>query len=124
MAHYAQLDKNNIVVNVFVGKDENDLPDGIDSWEEYYAVEGFTIKRTSYNTYAGKHLLGGEPFRVNYAQIGFTYDEQRDAFIPPKPYESWILNEETCLWEAPVDRPDDGKPRIWDEKSGSWVEVS
>jgi len=101
MAHYAQLDSNNIVVNVFVGRDEDDLADGVTSWEEYYAPDGYTVKRTSYNTYGGQHSEGGTPFRKNYAGIGYTYDEARDAFIPPQPGPDWTLDEETCTWVAP-----------------------
>ena len=101
MAHYAELDANNIVVQVFVGRDENDLPDGITDWEEYYARPGFTVKRTSYNTVAGQHTLGGTPFRGNYAGIGFTYDEDLDAFIPPKPSEDATLDTETYTWIVP-----------------------
>jgi hypothetical protein len=101
MAHWAQIDLRGIVVSVFVGRDEDDLAEGVTDWEEYYAPEGFTVKRTSYNTYGGVHTGGGTPFRKNYAGIGFTYDEERDAFIPPKPDESAVLNEETCLWELP-----------------------
>jgi len=109
MAHYAQLDSNNLVVQVFVGRD--DMVDGIDDWEIYYAPEGFTVKKTSYNTMAGVHYTTDEDgrrtpsadqskaFRKNYAGIGFTYDEARDAFIPPKPGDDWILNEETYSWE-------------------------
>ena len=123
MAHYAQLDKDNVVVSVFVGRDEDDLVDGVTDWEEYYAPEGFTVKRTSYNTFGGEHISDGVPFRFNYAGIGYTYDEQRDAFIPPKQFESWILNEEKCLWEAPVPYPSDGKSYTWDEESLSWVEI-
>jgi len=121
MAHYALLDSQNIVQRVFVGRDEDDLAPGVDDWETYYAPEGFTVKRTSYNTQGGQHLLGGEPFRCNYAGIGYTYDEDRDAFIPPKPYESWVLDETTCLWVAPVDMPDDGQAYTWDESVGEWV---
>jgi len=101
MAHYAQLDSRNIVVNVFVGRDENDLAEGVTDWETYYAPEGYTVKRTSYNTYGGAHLLGGTPFRKNYAGIGFTYDEARDAFIPPQPSPDCTLDEDTCLWVCP-----------------------
>jgi hypothetical protein len=92
MAHYAYLNENNIVVDVIVGKNEGE--DGID-WEKYYGA-----KRTSYNTFAGKHSLGGTPFRKNYAGIGFAYDQARDAFIPPKPEGEHVLNEETCQWDA------------------------
>jgi hypothetical protein len=99
MAHYAQLDSGNVVVNVFVGRDEDDLAEGVTSWEEYYAPEGFTVKRTSYNTVAGEHLDGGTPFRGNYAGIGYTYDEALDAFIAPMPEDGeWVLDEETFSW--------------------------
>lgn len=79
--------------------------------------------QTSYNTYGGQHPEG-RPLRKNYAGIGYTYDAQKDAFIPPKPFESWILNEETCLWNAPIQKPNDGKQYEWDEKTISWIEVS
>jgi len=122
MAHYAFLDANNIVINVIVGKNEGE--DGID-WEEFYGA-----KRTSYNTLGGIHynLETGQPsedqskaFRKNYAGIGFTYDPVRDAFIPPKPYDSWILNEQTCQWEAPVLYPTDGQEYYWNEETLSWL---
>ena len=79
--------------------------------------------QTSYNTYGGVHKLGGTPLRKNYAGIGFTYDYEKDAFIPPKPFNSWTLNETTCLWEAPTPRPQDGKLYDWDETTTAWVEV-
>ena len=79
--------------------------------------------QTSYNTYGGEHKLGGEPLRKNYAGIGFTYDHILDAFIPPKPFDSWELNEDTCLWQAPVSIPDDGKLYTWNEITTSWDEV-
>lgn len=118
MAHYAFLNEQSIVVEVIVGKDEGQ--DGID-WEQYYGkVRGMVCKRTSYNTAGGVHTSGGTAFRKNYAGIGFIYDESRDAFIPPKPYPSWILNEESCLWEAPVSYPDDGSEYVWDERNITW----
>lgn len=118
MAHYAFLDKNNKVVEVIVGKDENE---GIYDWEVYYGSKrGMICKRTSYNTRGGEHVSGGTPFRKNYAGIGYTYDEARDAFIPPKPFDSWLLNEDTCLWEAPVLMPEDGMYK-WDEETTNWV---
>ena len=80
-------------------------------------------KQTSYNTLGGVHRLGGTPFRKNYAAIGYTYDEDRDAFIPPKPFTSWTLNESTCRWEAPVAYPDDGKRYEWNESTKSWDEI-
>ena len=77
--------------------------------------------QTSYNTRGGEHTLGGTPLRKNYAGIGFTYDRTRDAFIPPQPYPSWVLDEDTCLWNAPVAMPIDGNQYIWDESTISWV---
>lgn len=123
MAHYALIDENNVVTQVFVGRDENDLVEGIANWEIYYAPEGYTCKRTSYNTLGGVHANGGEPFRKNYAGVGYTYDAELDAFIPPKPYPSWILNEETCLWSPPIEPPQNTNPHRWDETSLSWVAV-
>jgi hypothetical protein len=121
MAHYAFLDDNNVVTEVIVGKDEGE--DGID-WEAHYgAFRGQPCKRTSYNTRGGVHTLGGTPLRKNYAGIGFTYDAGRDAFIPHKPFASWLLNEETCLWSAPTPMPEDGKMYQWDEGTTSWTEV-
>ena len=114
MAHYAYLDENNIVVDVTVGKDENELIDGLDT-ETYYAQgTPYTVKRTSYS---GK-------YRKNYAGIGYYFDEERNAFIPPNPYNSWILNEDTCLWEAPIPMPDDDYIYMWDEESISWQLVT
>ena len=126
MAHYAIIDESNIVTYVHVGKDENDIV--LDNngnpinWEDYYKA-----KRTSYNTFGGIHYVNGIPsinqskaFRKNYAGIGFYYDELRDAFIPPKPYPSWILNEDTCRWESPIPYPNDGNNYIWNEEIGNW----
>ena len=119
MAHYAFLDENNIVTEVIVGKDENQ--DGVD-WEQHYgAFRDQVCKRTSYNTRGGVHSNGGTPYRKNYAGLGFTYDDQRDAFIPPQPYPSWPLDEQSCLWVPPVERPDDGRPYDWDEATQQWV---
>jgi len=119
MAHYAFLDSNNIVTEVITGRDQES---GDPDWEQWYGEFCRQVcKRTSYNTHGGKHLLGNIPFRKNYAGIGYTYDAQRDAFIPTKPFLSWILNEETCQWNAPVSRPDDGKLYNWDEATTSWV---
>jgi hypothetical protein len=116
MAHYAFLDENNIVTQIIVGKDEGDF-----DWENYYeSQKGQVCKRTSYNTLGGVHKLGGTPFRKNYACIGFKYDQQRDAFIPIKEFDSWVLNEETCLWEAPIAPPNDGKHYRWNEETKNW----
>ena len=117
MAHYAFLDENYIVTEVIVGKDESNF-----DWERYYGdIRGQLCKRTSYNTIGGIHKNGGTPLRKNYAGLGFTYDPIRDAFIAPKPYPSWNLNEETCRWEAPVPYPNDGQLYSWDESTKSWV---
>jgi hypothetical protein len=119
MAHYAFLDENNIVTQVIVGNDEEN---GID-WEQHYSdFQGQICKRTSYNTVGGVHKSGGTPLRKNYAGIGYFYDEQKDAFIPPKPYPSWLLNEETCLWYPPIPYPTDKKAYEWNEQTISWVE--
>jgi hypothetical protein len=118
MAHYAFLDENNIVTEVIVGKDENE--EGINWEQQYGSFRGQLCKRTSYNTYGGVHQLGETPFRKNYAGIGYTYDEDRDAFIPPKPFNGWILNEDTCLWEAPIPMPQDGNFYEWNEETLSW----
>jgi hypothetical protein len=119
MAYYAFLDINNIVTQVIAGKDEGE--DGID-WEHHYGMfRGQTCKRTSYNMTGGIHADGKQPFRMNYAGIGFSYDAARDAFIPPQPYASWLLDEDTCLWRAPVPMPDDGNRYTWDEDQQQWA---
>jgi hypothetical protein len=121
MAHYAFLDTNNIVTEVIVGKDEGE--DGID-WEQHYGeFRGQTCKRTSYNTSGGVHTSGGTPYRKNYAGIGYSYDSSRDAFIPPKPFASWSLNETSCVWEAPTPYPANGKVYSWNEEQLTWVET-
>ena len=116
MAHFAKLDENNIVVFVTVGRDEDNGKE-----DELTARTGDVYKQTSYNTHGGVHSNGGTPFRKNYAGIGYTYDSGRDAFIPPKPFNSWVLNESTCLWDAPVAMPTDDKRYTWDENSVNWV---
>jgi len=116
MAHFAKLDENNMVVFVTVGRDE-------DKEEELTARTGDVYKQTSYNTSGGVHSLGGTPFRKNYAGIGYTYDATRDAFIPPQPFPSWVLNENTCLWDAPTPMPTDGQRYQWDEPTTSWVVI-
>jgi hypothetical protein len=99
MAHYAFINENNIVTEVIVGRDENEVEDGITDWEAHYSeFRGQVCKRTSYNTIGGVHSNGGTPFRKNYAGIGFTYDEARDAFIWPKCHDEAVLDEETCCW--------------------------
>jgi hypothetical protein len=117
MAHYAKIDNNNIVIKVIV-IDEEIVNSGVfgepNSWIQ-----------TSFNTYGGEHSLGGTPLRKNYAGLGYTYDKDRDAFIPPKPYPSWILDEDTCQWDPPVEYPTghdaNGPGYDWDEDTTSWI---
>jgi len=119
MAHYAELNHENIVIRVIPGWDETVKSD----MEQILLLEtGNTWKRTSYNTQGGQHP-DGKPFRKNYAGIGYKYDAQRDAFIPPQPFPSWILNESTCLWDAPTPMPTDSQRYYWDEATTSWVAV-
>ena len=113
MAHYAFLDENNIVTEVITGIDETELIEGLHPEVWYGNFRGQVCKRTSYNG----------NIRKNYASIGYTYDENRDAFIPPKPFESWVLNEDTCLWDPPVAYPNDGGMYTWDEETTTWVAV-
>jgi len=115
MAHFAKLDSNNTVVFVTVGRDEDNGREA-----ELTARTGDVYKQTSYNTLGGVHTKGGTPFRKNFAGIGYTYDAGRDAFIPPQPYASWVLNEGTCLWDAPTPMPIDGL-YSWDEATTSWI---
>jgi hypothetical protein len=128
MSHFAKLDNNNIVTFVTVGRQEDDGKE-----QELYERTGDVYKQTSYNTRGGVHYNPetGEPsadqskaFRKNYAGIGYTYDEERDAFIPPKPYDSWVLNEDTCLWDAPIPYPEDGEMYTWDEEQGDWTQIT
>jgi hypothetical protein len=120
MGHYAFLNMQNIVTEVITGKDETDGPT---NWEIHYGnLREQVCKRTSYNTLGGVHSQGETPFRKNYAGIGYTYDFGRDAFIPPKPFPSWTLDSNTCLWVAPVEMPSDGKLYTWDEENQIWVE--
>ena len=122
MAHYAFLNMQNIVTEVIVGKDETD---GNTNWEIHYGnIREQVCKRTSYNTRGGVHVNDGTPFRKNYAGIGYTYDETRDAFIPPQLYDSWTLNETSCLWEAPVAYPTDGETYEWNEETQAWDAVT
>ena len=116
MAHYAFINENYIVTEVIVGKDESNF-----DWERHYGdIRGQLCKRTSYNTIGGVHTTGGTPYRKNYAGIGYIYDPTLDAFYPPKPYNSWTLNTNSCLWEAPVAYPNDGKMYIWNEDNIQW----
>jgi hypothetical protein len=117
MSHFAKLDDNNVVTFVTVGRQEDDGRE-----QELSERTGDVYRQTSYNTYGGVHALGGTPLRKNYAGIGYTYDENRDAFIPPQPYPSWVLDEDTCLWAAPIPMPEG--VHTWDEQAGDWVEVT
>jgi hypothetical protein len=124
MAHYAFLNENNIVTEVIVGVDENifqidfnenTVGGSSDSWEDWYKnFRNQDCKRTSYNG----------NFRKNYAGIGYYYDSIRDAFIPPKPFPSWILNEQTCLWESPIPYPNDGNTYQWNEETSNWIQLN
>lgn len=122
MAHFAKLDRDNIVLEVHVVSN-NELLDesgneneqkGINFLVSLFGDTHSNWKQTSYNC----------TFRKNYAGIGYIYDELRDAFIPPKPYPSWILDDDTCRWISPVPYPNDGKPYSWDEENASWLEIS
>lgn len=159
MAHYAVLNSNNIVVEVFVGRDEQEA-----NWEEHYSSQGQTVKRTSYNTRLGIHYTEvvvervledesietvlvitesedqSKAFRKNYASIGMVYDPIRDAFMDPQPFPSWVLDEFTCTWKAPIPepegahawseqqlawvaRPEDDKPYVWNAELEQWEAV-
>ena len=121
MAHFAKLGTGNKVLRVSVVSNDIATTEqaGIDFLNNLYGTRD-VWKQTSYNTKGGIHLLDETPFRKNYAAIGFKYDLSRDAFIPPKPYNSWVLNETTCLWEAPVAHPTDGEKYIWNEETTTW----
>jgi hypothetical protein len=141
VAHWAKLDESNIVSEVIVGN--NNEPD--EGYQWIIDNVGGTWIKTSYNSYGGKHwkseyeditlpdgeivsvhsrVESGQPhLRYNFAGPGYLYDPIRDAFIPPKPYDSWLLNEEACLWESPVPYPNDGKSYIWNEENINWEEI-
>lgn len=115
MAHYAKV-LGGVVVQVIVAEPE--------FFETFIDTTPGEWIQTSYNTIGGKHALGGEPLRKNFAGIGFTYDRERDAFIPPKPFPSWVLNENTCLWDAPIPVPEDGNKYSWDEEGQQWILIT
>jgi len=131
MASFAKIGLNNKVIEVQsvvneVLHDSNGVEQESIGIDFLTKLTGWAIwKQTSYNTVGGVHLSGGTPFRKNHAGIGYTYDEDRDAFIPPKPFNSWILNEQTCLWVAPVAKPNDENKYTWNESTLTWdiVEV-
>lgn len=121
MANFVKLGIGNKVVQVVVVHNNVATSEqaGIDFLNNLYKTND-VWKQTSYNTIGGEHLLGGTPFRKNYAGIGYKYDQYRDAFIPPKNFDSWILNEETCTWESPVAYPNDGQSYKWNETTKNW----
>ena len=127
MSHFAKLDENNVVIFVTVGRQEDDGREA-----DLCARTGERYVQTSYNTRGGVHYgPDGEPsadqskaLRKNYAGLGYTYDEARDAFIPPQPYPSWVLDEATCLWQPPVPYPADGGVYEWNETNGTWLAVT
>ena len=126
MASFAKIGLNNKVIAVH-SVHNNELKDSNGVEQENIGIDFLTNlhgwalwKQTSYNTRGGVHKLGGTPFRKNHASIGMTYDEDRDAFIPPKPFNSWTLNETTCQWEAPVVKPNDGQIYSWNEETQQW----
>ena len=112
MSHWAQLSEDNIVINVLRG--DNEDPNGDEGYQWLIDNLGGRWIKTSYNS----------NIRKNYAGIGYIYDEERDAFIPPIPYSKWLLNEDTCLWEAPIPYPEDDKHYIWNDNKGEWEEIS
>ena len=112
MAHFAKV-QDGLVTQVIVAE-----PEFFNTFVDSSPGEWI---QTSYNTHGGVHALGGTPLRKNYAGIGFTYDRTRDAFVPPKPFASWTLNEDTCLWQAPVAYPDDGAVYAWNESTQAWI---
>ena len=126
MASFAKIGLNNKVIEVQsvaneVLHDSNGVEQEVNGIDFLTKLTGWSIwKQTSYNTIGGVHKLGGTPLRKNHAGIGFTYDEDKDAFISPKPFASWTLNEATCLWEAPVVKPDDEKIYLWNEETQQW----
>ena len=122
MGHYAFLNADSVVTEVITGINETELIEGLlpETW--YGNFRGQVCKRTSYNTYGGVHNSENTPYRKNYAGIGYAYDTVRDAFIAPKPFASWVLDEATCRWGAPVPYPATGE-WLWDESTVSWVAV-
>jgi len=129
MATFAKIGLNNKVIEVHSLhnnelKDSNGVEQEVNGIDFLTKLTGWAIwKQTSYNTSGGVHKLDGTPLRKNHAGIGYTYDEDRDAFIPSQTFPSWTLNEDTCLWEAPVAYPDDGKRYNWNEEITNWEEI-
>ena len=121
MAHFAKLGKGNKVLAVHVVSNNIATTEqaGIDFLNNLYGTRD-VWKQTSYNTIGGEHILGGTPFRKNYAELGAKYDSSKDAFIPNKPFQSWVLNETTCRWEAPVEKPSEEGSYNWNEETQQW----
>jgi hypothetical protein len=130
MASFAKIGLNNKVIEVLsvineVLHDSNGVEQEAIGIDFLTKLTGYPLwKQTSYNTHGGVHNNGGTPLRKNHAGVGYTYDEERDAFIPRKPFNSWVLNESTCLWEAPVAMPTDDQRYYWDENTTSWLVYS
>ena len=126
MASFAKIGLNNKVIEVLsvvneVLHDSNGVEQEVNGIDFLTKLTGYPVwKQTSYNTHGGVHDNGGTPLRKNHAGIGYTYDEDRDAFIPKKPFNSWILNEDTCLWESPIPYPQDNNRYNWNEQNQSW----
>jgi hypothetical protein len=121
MAHFAQIDDDSIVVQVLVVDDSM-----VERGQEFLAEDlglGGTWIQTSYNTFGGIHLNGETPLRKNFANIGYIYDPVRDAFYQKQPFNSWTLNDDTCIWEAPLEKPNDNKSYEWSESNMNWVEI-
>ena len=121
MAHFAKLGAGNQVLKVEVVSNDIATTEqaGADFLNNLYKTNDIW-KQTSYNTFAGEHITGGTPFRKNFAGVGYKYDQTRDAFIPPQPFNSWTLNETTCLWDPPVVYPTDGQIYVWNEIHRRW----
>ena len=122
MAHFAEIDENNIVIQVLV-TDNND-PNGDEGYQLLVDMFGGRWIKTSYNTIQNSHILGGNPFRGNYGTVGMVYDEEKDIFLHPKPFPSYIFNESKATWDAPAPYPSDDKLYTWDEETLSWIEVT
>lgn len=116
MSHFAEIDHDDIVIRVIVAEQEF-----IDSGAVGHPARWI---QTSYNMYGGIHTRGGSPLRKNFAAVGYMYDRSRDAFIPPRPYDNFILDEDACLWIPPMPKPDDGNDYKWDQESESWIEYT